>query len=114
MVGLELSAALDTINHQILLDRLHSDFSIDGLVLSWLHSYLSTNAIFTIIYFSLITAIHDKKSLALVTASTADLSELDPIAPRLRIRDPKSKKRMRRPIGPLQVPWITHRVLCTG
>ena len=41
MVGLDLSAAFDTINHQILLERLKSDFGIDGLAFSWLQSYLS-------------------------------------------------------------------------
>ena len=44
MVGLDLSAAFDTINHRILLDRLHSDFGIDGLALSWLRSYLSNRS----------------------------------------------------------------------
>ena len=44
MVGLDLSAAFDTINHQILLDRLHADFGIDGLALSWLRSYLSNRS----------------------------------------------------------------------
>ena len=41
MVGLDLSAAFDTINHQLLLERLKSDFGIDGLAFSWLQSYLS-------------------------------------------------------------------------
>ena len=44
MVGLDLSAAFDTINHRILLDRLHSDFGIDGFALSWLRSYLSNKS----------------------------------------------------------------------
>ena len=41
MLGLDLSAAFDTINHQLLLERLKSDFGIDGLAFSWLQSYLS-------------------------------------------------------------------------
>ena len=41
MIGLDLSAAFDTINHQLLLERLKSDFGIDGLAFSWLQSYLS-------------------------------------------------------------------------
>ena len=41
MVGLDLSAAFDTINHQLLLERLKSDFGINGLAFSWLQSYLS-------------------------------------------------------------------------
>ena len=44
MVGLDLSAAFDTINYRILLDRLHSDFGIDGLALLWLRSYLSNRS----------------------------------------------------------------------
>ena len=44
MVGLDLSAAFDTINHRILLDRFHSDFSIDGLALSWFRSFLSNRS----------------------------------------------------------------------
>ena len=44
MVGLDLSEAIDTINHQILLDRLHFDFGIDGLALSWHRSNLSNRS----------------------------------------------------------------------
>ena len=33
--------SLDTIDHQILLERLKSDFGIDGLAFSWIQSYLS-------------------------------------------------------------------------
>ena len=44
MVGFDLSAAFDTINDRILLDRLHSDFGIDGIALSWLRSYLSNGS----------------------------------------------------------------------
>ena len=42
LVALDISAAFDTIEHQILINRLHDRFSIDGgkLVLSWIKSYL--------------------------------------------------------------------------
>ena len=41
MVLLDLSAAFDTINHAILLDRLKSRIGISGTALQWLKSYLS-------------------------------------------------------------------------
>jgi len=38
---LNLSAAFDTVDHDILLVRLESSFSIGGSVLAWLKSFLS-------------------------------------------------------------------------
>ena len=40
LVLLDLSAAFDTIDHQMLLERLHQDFHITGSVLKWITSYL--------------------------------------------------------------------------
>ena len=37
---IDLSAAFDTIDHEILLDRLKTDFGLDGTVGSWLRSYV--------------------------------------------------------------------------
>ena len=37
---LDLSAAFDTIDHNILLDRLHTTFGISGSALQWLRSYI--------------------------------------------------------------------------
>ena len=38
---LDLSAAFDTIDHDILIDRLHTSFGISGIVLKWIRSYLT-------------------------------------------------------------------------
>ena len=41
LVTLDISAAFDTVNHKMLLDRYRDYFGIDGLALKWLASYLT-------------------------------------------------------------------------
>ena len=41
VVSLNLSAAFDTLDHDILLNRLHTSFDISGSALDWIRSYLS-------------------------------------------------------------------------
>ena len=44
LVLLDLTAAFDTVDHDILLEVLGHRFSVDGPALAWFHSYLSDRA----------------------------------------------------------------------
>ena len=39
--GLDLSAAFDTIDHQILIDRLNEEFGVKDSALKWISSYIT-------------------------------------------------------------------------
>ena len=46
---LVLSAAFDTVDHEILLTRLRSKYSISGIALEWFRSYLTNRSQFALI-----------------------------------------------------------------
>ena len=41
---LDLSATFDTVDHDILLSRLHSEYSISGIALEWFRSCLTNHS----------------------------------------------------------------------
>ena len=41
LVALDISAAFDTINHEVLLQRMECEFGVSGTAVRWLHSYLT-------------------------------------------------------------------------
>src|SRR5664279_5131655 len=41
LVSLDISAAFDTIDHEILCSRLKSDFNVEGKALPWIQSYVT-------------------------------------------------------------------------
>jgi len=42
LVGLDVTAAFDTVSHDRLVDRLKSEFGIDSAPLQWIESYLKS------------------------------------------------------------------------
>jgi len=40
LISLDLSAAFDTVDHEVLLERLQTKFGVEGMPLTWLQSYL--------------------------------------------------------------------------
>ena len=49
LLVLDLSAACDTVDHDILLTRLHSEYSISGIAIEWFPSYLTSRSQFVLI-----------------------------------------------------------------
>ena len=49
LVGLDISAAFDSVSHRKLLARHKHDFSIEGVPLEWINSYLSKRTFFVLL-----------------------------------------------------------------
>jgi len=49
LIGLDLSAAFDTVDHEILLERPQTEFGVEGMPLTWLRSYLDDRTQYVII-----------------------------------------------------------------
>ena len=49
LLPLDLSAAFDTVDHDILLTWLHPNYSISGIALEWFRSYLTNRSQFALI-----------------------------------------------------------------
>ena len=50
MVQLDMSAAFDTVNHNILLERMKSEFGLSEKVISWFASYLNNRIQHVVVY----------------------------------------------------------------
>ena len=70
---LDLSAAVDTVNHSLLLSLLKNSFGITGTVLQWFYSYLSGRSQFVEIY-------DTKSSVRDLTVGVPQGSVLGPIS----------------------------------
>jgi len=46
LVGLDISSAFNTIDHNILSRQLHGEFGVTGIALAWLQSYISNHSQF--------------------------------------------------------------------
>ena len=72
LVSLDLSAAFDTIDHGILLSRLHSEFGVSGAALEWIRSYLTGRS-------QRVTVGHSHSSYQSVTTGVPQGSVLGPL-----------------------------------
>ena len=75
LVLLDLSAALDTIDHMILVGRLESYFGFSKLALYWFKSYLENRRQLIVIGDQVSTPYAQRKSLSLVNVCAANLPD---------------------------------------
>ena len=90
LVDLDILAAFDTISHRKLLARLEHDFSIEGVALEWINSYLSKRTFFMRVGRS-------SSAVAQMCSGVPQGSMLGPILVHsIRISDRKTDRALRR------------------
>jgi hypothetical protein len=82
LVLLDLSAAFDTVDHSIMLQRLNNDFGIEGTALQWFKSYLS-----------------DRKQSVVIRGVKSESKILDCGVPQGSVLGPKKFTMYTKPLG---------------
>ena len=118
LVGLDISAAFDTVSHRKLLSRLEHDFSIEEIVLEWINSYILKQTFFVRIGNSssavaqMLSGVPKGSVLGpiLFTAYVSPIGRLIELMTPNSIPPYRQSRCMHRPVG-VMFSWITTMVL---
>ena len=75
LIGVDLSAAFNTVSHEILPDRLQSEFGVSGTSLCWIQSYFEGHTHHILLYNNVGLISRDTEDIA--TESTEDCRTTD-------------------------------------